>query len=247
MSWIKKCLQQFSESPYKTNLSNLRIDLEGKSWWSSIKGSLSRDEPTKLVSQLRWSTIGYHHNWDTKEYSEVDKSPVPNEVEFLCPIIFMWRRLIQTRNFKAEAGIVNYYPPGTTLSPHTDYSEPNKEAPLLSFSFGRSGIFLIGSHNKETTPTPIFLHHGDVMIMSENSRLCYHAVPRIMSDEDIKNTAVHSCFNAFLSHWNNVLKELEANKSNEMASTLLTYDDLLAILNYIKEIRINFNVRQVHG
>lgn len=85
------------------------------------------------------------------------------------------------------------------------------------------------------------------MIMSENSRLCYHAVPRTMSDEDIKNTAVHSCFNAFLSHWNNVLKELEANKSNEMASTLLTYDDLLAILNYIKEIRINFNVRQVHG
>lgn len=42
MSWIKKCVQQFSESPYRTNLSNLGVNLKENSWWSSIKGSLSR-------------------------------------------------------------------------------------------------------------------------------------------------------------------------------------------------------------
>lgn len=76
-----------------------------------------------------------------QEYSEVDKSPVPNEVEFLCQL-FLCGAGYPNSNFKAEAGIVNYYPPGTTLSPHTDYSEPNKEAPLLSFRF-KDDIFYI--------------------------------------------------------------------------------------------------------
>ena len=38
----------------------------------------------------------------------------------------------QLQSFEAEAVIVNYYHPGTCLGPHTDHSEPNKTAPLLS-------------------------------------------------------------------------------------------------------------------
>ena len=36
----------------------------------------------------------------------------------------------------AEAAIVNFYPMDATLGGHTDHSEPNLEAPLLSISLG---------------------------------------------------------------------------------------------------------------
>ena len=40
------------------------------------------------------------------------------------------------RDFRAEAAIVNYYPMDATLSGHTDHSEHNLDAPLLSISLG---------------------------------------------------------------------------------------------------------------
>ena len=40
-------------------------------------------------------------------------------------------------HFRAEAAIVNYYPMDATLGGHTDHSEPNMEAPLLSISLGK--------------------------------------------------------------------------------------------------------------
>jgi len=27
-----------------------------------------------LVDKLRWSTLGYHHNWDTKQYNDDDEN-----------------------------------------------------------------------------------------------------------------------------------------------------------------------------
>lgn len=38
--------------------------------------------------------------------------------------------------FLAEAAIVNFYPPDSSLGPHTDHSEPDQEAPLISISLG---------------------------------------------------------------------------------------------------------------
>lgn len=41
-------------------------------------------------------------------------------------------------------------------------------------------MFLIGGANKTIRPTAIFLHSGDVLVMSGPSRLCYHAVPKVL-------------------------------------------------------------------
>lgn len=41
-------------------------------------------------------------------------------------------------------------------------------------------MFLIGGASKTTRPTAIFLHSGDVLVMSGPSRLCYHAVPKVL-------------------------------------------------------------------
>ena len=51
-------------------------------------------------------------------------------------------------------------------------------------SFGQSGIFLIGGKTKQVKPVPILLQSGDVVIMSGESRLAYHGVPRILTSPD---------------------------------------------------------------
>ncbi|NP_001072394.1 DNA demethylase ALKBH1 [Xenopus tropicalis] len=83
-------------------------------------------------------------------------------------------------NFKPEAGILNYYHLDSSLGIHVDESELDHQSPLLSFSFGQSCIFLLGGLNREHMPTPMMMHSGDIMVMSGQSRLLYHAVPRIL-------------------------------------------------------------------
>ncbi|CAH2041450.1 unnamed protein product, partial [Iphiclides podalirius] len=147
--WIRKCLEEYSQKPNKTN-----IDVENiiKDWWKEcyVNGKCN----TKLQKKLRWTTLGYHHNWDTKVYSEENKSPFPEDLAELCDCIAQYLCYTQ---YKAEAAIVNYYHLGSTLSCHADHSEINLEAPLLSFSFGQSAIFLIGGPDKNIAPSAIML------------------------------------------------------------------------------------------
>uniref|UniRef100_A0A6A7FZL9 DNA demethylase ALKBH1-like n=2 Tax=Hirondellea gigas TaxID=1518452 RepID=A0A6A7FZL9_9CRUS len=92
----------------------------------------------------------------------------------------------QLLDFVAEAAIVNYYHPGTSLGPHTDHSEPNRQAPLFSVSFGQPCVFLIGGPNKCTTPTPLGLQSGDIVVMGGPARLAYHAVPLVTPSDQWK-------------------------------------------------------------
>ncbi|XP_014292405.1 nucleic acid dioxygenase ALKBH1 isoform X2 [Halyomorpha halys] len=131
----------------------------------------------ELFDKLRWVTLGYHHDWDRKVYSESNKSEFPKE---LACLISCLGQVIGGWDVKAEAGIVNIYHMNSTLSGHTDSSEPNSTAPLFSISFGQRAIFLIGGRKLEDKATPIMLENGDVIVMSGDSRLCYHGVPRIV-------------------------------------------------------------------
>ena len=51
---------------------------------------------------------------------------------------------------------------------------------LLFHSFGQSAIFLLGGLKRDEAPTPMFMHSGDIMVMSGFSRLVNHAVPRVL-------------------------------------------------------------------
>lgn len=135
------------------------------------------DKKPKLKTSLRWSTLGYHHDWNTKIYDEKMKNDFPEDLGGMTEY---FSRVLGFENFKSEAAIVNYYPLGTTLAGHTDHSEINLEAPLFSLSFGQTAIFLLGGKTKEEKPAAMFLKSGDVIVMSKESRLCYHAVPKIM-------------------------------------------------------------------
>ena len=48
-------------------------------------------------------------------------------------------------------------------------------------SLGQDAIFLIGGPTKQTKPLPLLLHSGDIVVMSGDSRLSYHAIPKILA------------------------------------------------------------------
>jgi len=170
--WSKKCLKEYSSANYKRNIDHKDLNLFVENWWEE-----SQQDPS-LVDKLRWSTLGYHHDWDTKVYSENNKSVFPAELASLC---FNIALVLGYPEYKAEAAIVNFYPFSATLSGHTDHSELNLSAPLISISFGQPAIFLLGGLTLKEKPAAFLINSGDVIIMKESARLSYHAVPKILS------------------------------------------------------------------
>ena len=100
------------------------------SWWESVQSS----NLTNLVDKLRWSTLGYHHDWDTKVYSEEKVSTFPIELAELSKLILKQVKGFSELAYQPEAAIVNFYPMDSSIGGHTDHSEPNKAAPLGKFS-----------------------------------------------------------------------------------------------------------------
>lgn len=174
-----------------------------------------------ILPKLRWATLGYHHNWDTKLYSENSKSDVPIELSGLTSVL---AKALGFSDFKAEAAIINYYRMNSTLAGHTDHSEINITAPLFSISFGQTAIFLIGGLRQEDPANAIFLRSGDVIVMSGDSRLRYHGVPKILL---ASNTP-----------WND-------DQTDNSDNLVYNCNDWYKARVYIAEARININVRQV--
>ena len=221
LNWSLRCLKSYTK--HKTNLLlPVTGDKDGakkprlSSWWDDVQLDYS------LLDKLRWATLGYHHNWDTKQYSLSSKSEFPEKLGQLAK--YLAKQMLDVDGYNPQASIVNFYPETTTLSGHTDHSEPNRQAPLVSISFGRPAVFLIGGPTKETEPDAILLRSGDVLIMTEAARNNYHGVPRVMDQ-----SLIDSCG----------LKRLNVPKIVPESS-----DETFA-LNYLSNHRININIRQV--
>ncbi|KAI9477842.1 MAG: hypothetical protein EXX96DRAFT_595453 [Benjaminiella poitrasii] len=97
--------------------------------------------PSELVRKLRWITLGYQYHWPTKTYHLDRRYPFPNDVAELTKAVVTavegvgydgWRNDYKGSDFKAEAGVINYYQYRDTLMGHVDRSELNMEAPLVS-------------------------------------------------------------------------------------------------------------------
>ncbi|KAG5867078.1 hypothetical protein JTB14_034988 [Gonioctena quinquepunctata] len=139
-------------------------------------------------------------------------------------------RQLGYENFTAEAAIVNYYQMNSTLSGHTDHSEKTLDAPLFSMSFGQSAIFLMGGQTLEEKPTPIFLKSGDILVMSKDSRLSYHAVPKIIQT---------GC-----RPWK-LIEDPQCENVIDPMPFLIDETIWKLFEDYLSHSRININVRQV--
>ncbi|XP_045610886.1 nucleic acid dioxygenase ALKBH1 [Procambarus clarkii] len=260
LQWIKRCLREFPCAANKTNLTSHGITLAADTTWWQLAQTIAGKE-SGIKKKLRWVTLGYHHNWDTKEYSECLKGEMPVSLVKLCGVV---SNILGFKDFHAEAAIINYYHRDSTLAPHTDHSEPYTEAPLFSFSFGQSALFLIGGPRKATKPSAIFLHSGDIMVMTGLSRQAYHAVPRVLLvaeepwnashnevevTEDIyeKERYTENKFSASNDFSNKVTLNIDCGEKEGIKGRIFkdNNDDIEDILNYVKSCRINMNVRQV--
>lgn len=228
--WISRCLRDYPKAPNVVNLNSKQFKQEVRDdWWQSYLKENDKDERKRLKVSMRWTTLGYHHDWDTKIYSEHFKNEFPNDLADLTKFV---ASTLGFKYYSAEAAIVNYYPIGSTLAGHTDHSEANLQAPLFSFSFGQKAIFLLGGQSKEEKPSAMFLKSGDVVVMSRDSRLCYHAVPRVMK--------------CYLEPYNNFgSEEPSLKKRCKKVEDCDDEDVWKPFKQYLEDSRININVRQV--
>lgn len=137
------------------------------------------------------------------------------------------------QDFRAEAGILNYYRLDSTLGIHVDRSELDHSKPLLSFSFGQSAIFLLGGLQRDETPTAMFMHSGDIMVMSGSSRLLNHAVPRVLPHPE--GEGLPRCLET----------PLPVDLPRDSVVEPCSVQDWQVCSNYLKTARVNMTVRQV--
>lgn len=235
--WIKQCVKTY---PQKPNVCNLDMhmspahteDIWGKSVHSLSRGPAVKRRTRTLLEKLRWVTLGFHYNWDTKTYCAEHHTPFPTDLHLLSSCV---AASCGFPGFNAEAGILNYYRSDSSLGIHVDESELDHSLPLLSFSFGQSAIFLLGGPCRRDPPTAMYMHSGDVMLMSGPSRLLYHAVPRIITGT-LQQAAVEA--------------EAGGAVSRSRAGALVevvSEEDWPACSTYIQSSRVNVTVRQVLG
>ncbi|RUS86083.1 hypothetical protein EGW08_006176 [Elysia chlorotica] len=174
--WVSRCLRDFPLD--KSNVTNMtgQSDLDQHDVWQRYleKNTFEKGDPLK---RLRWTTLGYHYDWNLKEYSEKNKAEFPTDVHLLSQYL---SKALGFGDYCAEAAIVNFYHLDSTLAGHTDHSEKDFRAPLFSISFGQTAIFLLGGQTKSIEPLALYLRSGDICVMSGPSRLAFHAIPRIL-------------------------------------------------------------------
>ncbi|XP_013101547.1 nucleic acid dioxygenase ALKBH1 [Stomoxys calcitrans] len=260
--WMARSLKDYPKAPNRVNL-NERLFQKSvlDDWWFSLQSCEDKDESRRMKISMRWTTLGYHHDWDTKIYSEDLHTKFPEDLSKLSSF---FANILGYNDYQAQAAIVNYYPIGTTLAGHTDHSEQNLEAPLFSFSFGQTAIFLIGGKTREEKPTALFIESGDVLVMSKESRLCYHAVPRVMkAREETWNCLIESTqpkessVEPPVQPSKRLRTEVPCIDSRETSAALewamdpILYNQVADEIfwspfkSYLHDSRINLNVRQV--
>lgn len=108
----------------------------------------------------------------------------------------------------------------------------------FSSSFGQSAIFLVGGPTLDEEGVPLFLQSGDVLLMSRDSRLCYHAVPRIL-------TAATTPWTLPTISATTASVRSESNFDAELASAVCCEEFWEPFERFVMRSRINLNVRQV--
>ena len=265
--WMLRGLKQLPDVPHKCNLDAHLTEprtAESNLFKESEKEFLSTNK-TKAdlfalpIYKLRWVTLGYHYDYNTKTYTDDDFTAFPSDLGHLSR--YLASLIGYGEEYSAEAAIVNYYHLDSALSGHTDHSEDDLEAPLLSLSLGRDAVFVIGGETLDTPPTPLYLRSGDLVVLWKEARLAYHGVPRICDETSLPSLTNASFDNDDEEEANSVpqvIKE-ELDRGEELKNNPIKFVDKdnktprdlkfdgskSFYQHYLKFTRININIRQV--
>lgn len=119
---------------------------------------------------------GYHY---IQEHPSTGK-PFPEIPEVIAKLS---REIARECGFSLEpqSAYINVYSTDGKLGVHQDNSEKALDAPVVSFSFGESCIFLRGGIHRNDPTEKLTLTSGEIMLMGGEQRLAYHGVERIVS------------------------------------------------------------------
>eukprot|EP00249_Psilotum_nudum_P005937 c19337_g1_i2 orf=302-1516(+) len=183
----------------------------------SCSGEFTKTISAKsLLRKLRWATLGLQFDWSKRAY---DLSlPYTRLSSKLSELASrLAKPALTCGSFCAEAAIINYFGPDDMLGGHVDDMELDWTKPIVSISLGCKALFLLGGQSRDDPPTAMFLRSGDVLLMAGPARSCFHGVPRIFVQPEESELPGFSESNSFAPFF-----------------------------DYIKESRININIRQVH-
>lgn len=96
---------------------------------------------------------------------------------------------------------------------------------------------MIGGRSKDIPPVAIVVRSGDVVVMSGESRYCYHGVPHVLSADEEK---------ILFPDVTDEFSSVDISRGSDGSSGEGSDDASLAAVKYFLTIgRININVRQV--
>ncbi len=78
-----------------------------------------------------------------------------------------------------EACLINWYREGAKMGMHVDNDEQDVRAPVVSVSLGDPAMFRLGGPKRGGKTHGIKLMSGDVVVLADEARLCYHGVTRV--------------------------------------------------------------------
>ena len=96
-------------------------------------------------------------------------------------VVKIWEELSGC-SYPAEACLVNFYESSAKMGLHQDRDEEQFSSPVISMSLGDTCLFRVGGTSRSDRTSSIKLQSGDAIILSGESRLCFHGVDRIYPD-----------------------------------------------------------------
>jgi alkylated DNA repair protein alkB homolog 1 len=227
---------EFCETPHNTNIENVPIkpneqaNLDQTMWdlykedcgQQSKKPTTQKSKQYRSFQKLAWATMGWHYDWTARAYHDDAQSPMPSILADLAEPFAKASLLLEKAEFThflPSAAIVNYYNIKSTMGGHCDDLEFALDKPVVSFSVGLSGVFLLGggTSSQDGPVLPILVRSGDVMILGGAARLRYHGMARVLPHSETSPRDLSS----------------------------VPAEDRVYLESFMSQHRININVRQV--
>lgn len=78
-----------------------------------------------------------------------------------------------------QACLINWYREGSKMGMHVDLDEKDLNAPIVSISLGDPARYRIGGSVRGGKTHSLKLTSGDVVVLADEARKCYHGVDKI--------------------------------------------------------------------
>ncbi|KAF8822414.1 hypothetical protein IE077_003798 [Cardiosporidium cionae] len=262
VSLVAECLSVYIEKPFITNL-DIKNDPSVHSLWQILFLCVAAHP---FFKQLRWSSLGYSYDWSNRSYS--DGALLPDALKCLSRQIAAH---VGFPSFLPQAALLNLYRCSERLRGHQDNVEDTSlDSPLVSISLGAPCVFLLGFQSRQEPPLPLILRSGDVLLLSKDSRLSYHGIPKLLyspissssSSTAIEMPPFEGAFPPCATSWLSLETVMEKqssislSKTMQWKSTLQSSDEIFSneksiqkasYENFMKTHRINLSIRQVYA